>query len=106
MADAIQWSLPLGNGAVTLHYNEIVDSWSNGYRHANTFDYEIMIVINPLAISSFIITKQAYLNIGSNTINIDSQSPNGTSVPLCTLNVSNSNGYTGVNAGIVAFLLK
>ena len=106
MADAIQWSLPLGNGAVTLYYNEIVKSWSNGYQYPNSVDYEIMIVINPIAISSFIISKEAYVNIGTNTITVNSQTPGGASALLCVLNYNGVSGYTGVNAGVVAFCLK
>ena len=106
MADAIQWSLPLGNGAVCLHYNEVVHSWANGTRNISTYDYEILIVINPMAISSFIITKQAYLALGSSIININSQTPGGSTVNICELNVSRNNQNTTVNASVVAFILK
>ena len=105
MADAIQWSLPLGNGAVTLHYNEVVYSWMNTNVYVYDYDYEIMIVIHPQCISPFIFTRAAYGGYSTISTVIDGINSNGTSVSMLVLN-NGSRYNTYLYSSVVAFLLK
>ena len=106
MADAIQWSISLGNGAVNLHYNEVVYSWFNGYTFANNYDYEIMLILNPGCITSFVFTREAYDSTPSSNITIYSAVlPEGQN-HIATLNYASSRYYTQTVGNSVGFLLK
>lgn len=106
MADAIQWSIPLGNGAVNLHYNEVVYSWFNGSVFVNNYNYEIMLILNPRRITSFIFTREAYDSTLSSNIAIYSAIlPNGQE-HIVSLNNGNNHYYTYLNNNSVGFLLK
>lgn len=63
MADAIKFQLNLGNGALNLAYNEIVYSAFNTPIRQTTIrdlDWNILIVTNPLAFTSFIMSREAW----------------------------------------------
>ena len=105
MADAIQWSLPLGNGAVNLHYNEVVYSWFSNRVNVSTYDYEIMIAIHPQCISSFIFTRAGY-DAYSSDITIDGMALNGTTPNMLCLNYNNNHYLTQAYTQTVIFLLK
>lgn len=106
MADAIQWSIPLGNGAVNLHYNEVVYSWFNGYIYANNYDYEIMLILNPTCVTSFVFTREAYYSMGNSSIVIYSVTPSGAQTKIGVLNYGTSRYYTQAADTSVGFLLK
>lgn len=106
MADAIQWSLPLGNGAVNLHYNEVVYSWINGQPNVSTYDYEIMIILNPQCVSSFIFTRYAYGQYSVSNTAIDLAKADGTTLHSCTLNWGNNRYSTLLYNNAIGFLLK
>ena len=106
MADAIQWSLPLGNGAVNLHYNEVVFSWANGQPIVSTYDYEIMIILNPQCVSSFIFTRYAYGQYSNSNVSINLAKGDGTTVHSCTLNWAGNRYSTQAANGAIGFLLK
>ena len=106
MADAIQWSLPLGNGAVNLHYNEVVYSWINGQPNVSIYDYEIMIILNPQCVSSFIFTRYAYGQYSNSNVSINLANGDGTTLYSCTLNWGSNRYSTQVANGAIGFLLK
>ena len=105
MADAIQWSLPLGNGAVNLHYNEVVYSWFSNRVNISSYDYEIMIAIHPQCISSFIFTRAGY-DAYSGDITITGATPDGAMTNMLRLNYNSNHYLTQAYIQTVIFLLK
>ena len=106
MADAIQWSLPLGNGAVNLHYNEVVYSWFNSYIKVNEYNYEIMLILNPICITSFVFTSTVYNQFSSNDTVIYLINHSNNQYQVATLNWARNRYGTQLVNNSIGFLLR
>ena len=90
MADAIKFQLNMGNGALNLAYNEIVYSnYSETIRQTKLrdLDWSVLLAMNPLAFSSFVMFRDAWDEIAEYTYG-STQDYNGTEIRSGTISAS------------------